>query len=250
MPTATVPTTAAADRLSMANLGQRVRAERISRGYSLELLAERSGVSRSMLSAVERGSKAPTVLVLDRIATGLDTSIARLLGPEQSSRVVLLRAADQDVARDSTGWERRILSPVLRGIEFELMRTTLRPGVDAGEFAPHAAGSREYVAVESGRLALTLDGVLYLLDAGDSVYYAGDCSHAFANPGDTPCVYYLAMDIAGNRRAGRTRPVHSAAGTGRGPKLVRDDFPEPASPARRRRGPLKRRKLAIVSDSP
>ena len=69
MPIATVPITAVADRLNMANLGQRVRAERISRGYSLELLAERSGVSRSMLSAVERGSKAPTVLVLDRIAT-------------------------------------------------------------------------------------------------------------------------------------------------------------------------------------
>ena len=250
MPITTVPITAVADRLSMTNLGQRVRAERISRGYSLELLAERSGVSRSMLSAVERGSKAPTVLVLDRIATGLDTSIARLLGPEQSSRVVLLRAADQDVARDSSGWERRILSPVLRGIEFELMRTTLGPGVDAGEFAPHAAGSREYVAVESGRLTLTLDGVPYLLDAGDSVYYDGDCSHAFANPGDTPCVYYLAMDVGGNRLAGRTRPVHSAVGTGRGPKLVRDDSREQAAPPRRRRGPLKPRTLAIVSDSP
>jgi transcriptional regulator with XRE-family HTH domain len=250
MPIATVPITAVADRLNMANLGQRVRAERISRGYSLELLAERSGVSRSMLSAVERGSKAPTVLVLDRIATGLGTSIARLLGPEQSSRVVVLRAADQDVARDSSGWERRILSPVLRGIEFELMRTTLGPGVDAGEFAPHAAGSREYVAVESGRLTLTLDGVSYLLDAGDSVYYDGDCSHAFANPGDTPCVYYLAMDVSGNRLAGRTRPVHSVAGTGRGPKLVRDDSREQAPLPRRSRRPLKRRKLAIVSDSP
>jgi transcriptional regulator with XRE-family HTH domain len=234
----------------MAALGQRVRAERISRGYSLELLAERSGVSRSMLSAVERGSKAPTVLVLDRIATGLDTSIARLLGPEQNSRVVLLRAADQDVARDPSGWERRILSPVLPGIEFELMRTTLGPGVDAGRFAPHATGSREYVAVESGRLALTLDGISYLLHAGDSVYYDGDCQHAFANPGDTPCVYYLAMDVGGNRLAGKGRPVHSSAGTSRGPKLVREVPPEPASFPRRRRPPIKRRKLAIVSDSP
>ena len=250
MPTAILPAAASAERLSMADLGQRVRTERISRGFSLELLAERSGVSRSMLSAVERGSKAPTVLVLDRIATGLDTSIARLLGPEQSSRVVLLRAADQDVARDPSGWERRILSPVLAGIEFELMRTTLGPGVDAGVFAPHAAGSREYVAVESGRLTLTLDGIPYLLDAGDSVYYDGDCEHAFANPGDTPCVYYLAMDVGGKRVAGRTRPIHSSAGTGRGPKLVRDGSREPAPHPRRRRRPLKRRRLAIVSDSP
>jgi XRE family transcriptional regulator, regulator of sulfur utilization len=250
MPTAILPAAAPAERLSMADLGQRVRTERISRGFSLKLLSERSGVSRSMLSAVERGSKAPTVLVLDRIATGLDTSIARLLGPEQSSRVVLLRAADQDVARDPSGWERRILSPVLPGIEFELMRTTLAPGVDAGVFAPHTAGSREYVAVESGRLMLTLDSIPYLLDAGDSVYYDGDCEHAFANPGDTQCVYYLAMDVGGHRLAGRTRPAHSFAGTGRGPKLMRNDSSEPAPPPRRRRRPLKRRRLAIVSDSP
>jgi XRE family transcriptional regulator, regulator of sulfur utilization len=250
MPNAILPATAAAERLSMADLGQRVRTERISRGYSLELLAERSGVSRSMLSAVERGSKAPTVLVLHRIATGLDTSISRLLGPEQSSRVVLLRAPDQDVARDPSGWERRILSPILPGIEFELMRTTLCPGVDAGVFTPHAAGSREYVAVESGRLALTLDGILYLLDAGDSVCYDGDCEHAFANPGDTPCVYYLAMDVGGKRLGGKTRPVHSSSGTSRGPKLVQDDSREQAPLLRRRRRLLKRRKLALVSDSP
>ena len=86
-----------------------------------------------MLSAVERGAKAPTVLVLDRIATGLGTSIARLLGEERSARVVVLRRQDQDVGRDPSGWERRILSPVLRGVEFEFMRTTIAPRVDAGE---------------------------------------------------------------------------------------------------------------------
>ena len=51
------------------------------------------------------------------------------------------------MARDPAGWERRILSPVLPGVEFEFMRTTLGPGVDAGVFLPHAPGSREYVAI-------------------------------------------------------------------------------------------------------
>jgi transcriptional regulator with XRE-family HTH domain len=184
--------------LDLATLGARIRRERAGRRLSLSALAARAGVSRSMLSAVERGSKAPTVLVLDRIATGLDTSIARLLGEEQRGRVVVLRHAAQDVARDRKGWERRILSPVLPGVEFELMRTTLGPGVDAGVFAPHAPGSREYLAVERGTLRLTIDGVAHTLRAGDSVYYAGDCRHAFANPARRPCVYYLAMDVAGD----------------------------------------------------
>ncbi len=144
--------------LDLATLGERIRRERDRRRLSLNELAARAGVSRSMLSAVERGAKAPTVLVLDRIATGLDTSIARLLGQERAGRVVVLRHDEQDVARDRAGWERRVLSPVLPGVEFELMRTTIDAGVDAGAFSPHAPGSREYLAVERGTLRLTLDG--------------------------------------------------------------------------------------------
>jgi len=190
----------------MAGLGARVRAERRRRGHSLDAVAARAGVSRSMLSAVERGGRVPTVLVLDRIATALDTSIARLLGQERAARVIVLRHADQDVARDPAGWERRILSPVLPGVEFELMRTTIGPGVDAGVFAPHASGSREYLAVERGTLALTVDGALHALQAGDSAYYAGDCQHGFVNPGREPCTYYLAMELGGSGRTAHRRP--------------------------------------------
>src|SRR3989442_9403305 len=186
-------------------LGRRIRDERRRRGLSLEELASRAGVSRSMLSDVERGGKAPTVLVLDRIATGLDTSIARLLGDEQQNRVVVLRSDQQDVAHDPSGWERVILSPVLPGVEFELMRTTIPAGVDAGIFSPHAAGSREYLAMEHGTLRLTIDGVEHVLRAGDSIYYAGDCRHGFANPGEEPCVYYLAMELGRHRAPVRPR---------------------------------------------
>jgi transcriptional regulator with XRE-family HTH domain len=204
MTAASAVTKRATRGLDIAGLGDRIRAERVRREFSLDMLAERSGVSRSMLSAVERGEKIPTVLVLDRIATGLDTSIARLLGEERRARVIVLRAHEQDVARDPSGWERRILSPVLPGVEFELMRTTIGPGVDAGVFAAHAVGSREYVAVERGSLQLMIDGVAYRLRAGDSIYYDGDCAHAFSNPGRTACVYYLAMDVMGTSRATRS----------------------------------------------
>jgi transcriptional regulator with XRE-family HTH domain len=195
--------------LDLRGLGARIRAERARRGLSLEALSARSGVSRSMLSQVERGGKVPTVLVLDRIATGLDTSIARLLGDERPARVVVLRRGEQDVAVDPTGWERRILSPVLPGVEFELMRTTIPAGVDAGVFSPHAPGSREYLGMERGTLRLTIDGETHRLRAGDSVYYAGDCQHGFANPGPDECVYYLAMELgahAGHRRARVSSP--------------------------------------------
>jgi XRE family transcriptional regulator, regulator of sulfur utilization len=183
--------------LDMAAVGRRIRALRQQRQLSLGALAERSGVSVSMLSTVERGQKVPSILVMSQIATALDTSIARLVDEEKAPRVVLLRAAEQRVIKDPAGIERRSLSPVLPGIEFELMRMTLAPGVDAGTFPPHRAGSREYLAVETGRLTLTLDGAEYTLKAGDSIYHDGDCVHGYRNDGNMSCTYYLAMDVAG-----------------------------------------------------
>jgi len=180
----------------MTELGERIRGLRLAARFSLAELAEASGVSRSMLSEIERGTKTPGVLTLDKLATSLGTSIARLLDQPVEARVHVLKRSDQRVVRDPDGWERRILSPVLPGVEFEFMRTTLGPGVDAGEFLPHAAGSREYVAVESGVLQLTLDGTIYVLQAGDAIYYPGDCLHGFRNTGDVPCAYYLAMELA------------------------------------------------------
>lgn len=193
------------EALDMTVLGHRIRGERRRRDLTLAQLADASGVSRSMLSEVERGQRVPTVLVLDRIATGLRTSVARLLRDEQPARTVLLRHDEQTVARDASGWERRVLSPVLPGVEFEFMRTTIGPGVDAGVFQPHDAGAREYLAVEAGTLRLSLDGDEMELRRGDSIFYPGDCHHGFANPGAEPCVYYLAMELGGGSAHGGLR---------------------------------------------
>lgn len=183
-------------QLDVVALGARVRKLRHRQGFSLEALAVAAGVSRSMLSSVERGEKVASVVVVDAVATALGTTLARLVTDERPDPVVLLRRADQEVAVDPAGWERRILSPVLPGVEFELMRTTLGPGVDAGAFAAHGPGAREYLAVETGTLRLTLPGWSADLSVGDAVYFAGDVVHAFANPSaGEPCVYYLAMDV-------------------------------------------------------
>jgi quercetin dioxygenase-like cupin family protein len=150
-----------------------------------------------MISDVERGARAPTVLVLARLATALGTTVSRLLGEHQPDRVIMMRWADQPAITDATGWQRRILSPNLPDVEFEFIRTSVPAGVVIGEFAPHAADSREYVAVETGELQVTLDGVHHRLSTGDALYYAGDVTHAFANDTDAECVYYTAMHVAG-----------------------------------------------------
>lgn len=175
-------------------LGLRLRALRNAAGWSIEQLAAASGVSRSMVSEVERSNRVPTILTLDRLATALGTSVARVLAPEDGGGVRLLRRGEQSVLREGS-WERRVLSPVLPGVEFEFMRTVLGPGADAGMYAPHGAGSREYIAVESGELTLSLDGDRHILRAGDSIYFPGACHHGFRNTAADPCVYYLVMDL-------------------------------------------------------
>lgn len=182
-------------------LGARVRLLRRESGYSLARLAADSGVSSSMISQIECGGRMPTVLVLDKLATALGTSIARVLSDSQAG-VTVLRSAEQPVLVDPAGWQRRVLSPVLDGVEFEFMRTVLEPGVDAGVFDPHGKGSREYVAVEKGRLCLALDGDVHVLEPGDSIFFPGACHHGFANRGRGRCVYYLVMDL-GSHAPGR-----------------------------------------------
>ncbi len=188
--------------LPVAVIGRRVRAERTRLGLSLEDVADRSGVSRSMVSEIERGRKVPTIVVLDRITAALGTSLTALVQPVETTQVVVLRRGEQQVVVDPSGWHRRILSPVLPDVDFELMRTTIGPGIDAGTWQAHGAGSREYLAVEAGTLILTVDGTEHVLEAGDSIYHDGDCTHGYRNPGTVDCVYYLAF-------------TRSGAGTGR-----------------------------------
>ncbi|MBU8819659.1 helix-turn-helix domain-containing protein [Mycolicibacterium goodii] len=182
------------DRERMSILGRQLRAERQQRALSLEALAERSGVSRSMLSAIERGSKVPTVLVLDRIASALGVSVSRLLEEQRQGRVIELRRDEQPQVIDESGWRRSILSPVLPGVDLELGRIEFEPYADAGNFAPHQRGWAHYVAVEEGTLEITLNGAdAHLLNPRDAVYYEADVVHAFRNAGATRVVAYILM---------------------------------------------------------
>lgn len=191
--------------LDLRQLGVRLQTLRTERGLTLHDLAERSGVSVSMLSSVERGAKAPTVVVLARIADGLAVELVALLDGSDAGRVIVRRRPEQETMLEEGGWTRTILSPVVPGVNFEWVRTTLPPGCDAGTFPAYAAGSHEYVAVQSGTLRLTVDKRVIDLRAGDSVYFAADVPHGYANPGGRPCTYHVAALIMRPRRPGSVR---------------------------------------------
>ena len=195
--------------LDLVALGRHVQALRHDRGRTLQQVAEAADVSVSMLSSVERGLKAPTIVVLARIADGLGVPLAELVAQPGDGRVILRRAADQDTVDEPGGWRRTILTPVVPGVNFEWIRTTLPPGCNAGQFPAYAPGSHEFVAVESGTLRLTVADRAMDLHTGDSLYFAADATHAYANPGRRPCTYHVAALIMRSRAAGRGRTGHS-----------------------------------------
>jgi XRE family transcriptional regulator, regulator of sulfur utilization len=181
--------------MDLRELGGRIQALRHDRGLTLQALADAAAVSVSMLSSVERGQKAPTIVVLDRIAGGLGVPLAGLVAAPDQDRVIVRRAAEQDVADEPGGWRRVIISPVVPGVNFEWIRVTLPPHCDAGEFPAYAANSHEYIAVESGTLRLTIGGEPHDLSAGDSLYFAADVAHHYRNPAAAPCTYHVAALI-------------------------------------------------------
>jgi transcriptional regulator with XRE-family HTH domain len=191
--------------VNLESLGERVQSLRTDRGLTLRELADRSDVSVSMLSSVERGEKAPTVVVLDRIAAGLDVTLASLVAEPDAERVIVRRAADQDRVDEPGGWQRTILTPVVPGVNFEWIRSTLPPGCDAGTFPAYAPGSHEFVAVQSGTLTLAVDDREFALAAGDSIYFAADVRHGYANRGQTKCIYHVAALIMRPRTPGTGR---------------------------------------------
>jgi transcriptional regulator with XRE-family HTH domain len=194
--------------LELAEVGSRVQSLRKARGLTLQELAVAAAVSVSMLSSVERGQKAPTIVVLDRVADGLGVALAELITRE-GDRVIVRRAGDQDAIDEPGGWRRVILSPVVPGVNFEWIRSTLPPGCDTGQYPAYAGGSHEYIVVESGTLRLAIADDEFTLDAGDSAYFAADVSHGYANATSFPCTYYVAALIM------RPREPSPPRGTGR-----------------------------------
>jgi transcriptional regulator with XRE-family HTH domain len=175
-------------------LGARVKELRRRRGLTLEDLAERAGVSRAMISKVERGEKNPTLVVTAKVAEGLGVTLSELLGVEERREVVVVPRGRRMVMRDpETGFERQLLSPTFGGRGVEFVRNVVPHGSTSGEFPPHRWGVEEYVVVEKGRLRVVIGSEEHLLEEGDAIYFQADVSHRFDNAGHGGCSYYLVI---------------------------------------------------------
>ena len=164
-----------------AVIGARVRAHRTERGWTLDQLAERSGVSRRMVVNVEQGANA-SIATLLRLSDALGVGLSALVDVERPGVLRVLAAGQAPVLwRGVHGGQAQLVAGIEPPDVVELWDWTLGPG-DAYSTEAHPAGTRELLLVLQGQVQLTVGRQTQALSVGDSAQFASDVGHGYANP--------------------------------------------------------------------
>lgn len=181
-------------------IAERVRTLRKARDYTLDQLAELSGVSRSMISLVERQETSPTAAVLNKLADALGVSLPTLLSPEAASAEPqpLVHFADQPVWTDpGSGYLRRQLSPAGWPSPIELVEVRFPPGSTVAFDNPtRSVAIHQQLWLLEGEMQISVGEPSWRLAAGDCLAMTLGSRVVFHNPGAEPARYLLALSTA------------------------------------------------------
>ena len=152
-----------------ARIAGRMRALRTEHGLSLEQLAEKAGVSRSMLSLIERGESSPTAVVLDKVASGFGVPVAVFFEEPTAKADPLCRATSRQPWCDpQTGYLREVLSPPGITSPFQLVQVTFPPGATIQyEGSSRARSYHQQIWIQEGRIEVSYGSNMYRLEEGD-----------------------------------------------------------------------------------
>jgi transcriptional regulator with XRE-family HTH domain len=173
-------------------IAARLKLEREARGWPLSDLAQRSGVSKAMISKIERGEASPTATVLGRLSGAFGLPLSVLLALAEQGEERLLLQPEQPVWTDpETGYTRRAISP--RNAPLELVEVTLPPGVRVPYPAAAFAFQHQQIWLISGELEFTEGGLLHRLAEGDCLMLGAPSDCVFFNASDQPARYLVAL---------------------------------------------------------
>jgi len=175
-----------------SGLANRVKELRQKRGWTLDELSAACGVSRSMLSQIERNGVNPTVAVALRIAQAFGIALGTLVdAPAVAAKIEVVRSDDRSTHfRSDKDCRIRTLSPLHLEKAVEFYELRIRPG-GAIRSAPHFSGTREILTVHQGSVRVISGGAAQDLRAGDSAHYPADVPHEIVNAGRDTVIAYL-----------------------------------------------------------
>lgn len=180
-------------------IAQRLHELRDAQGLTLAALAERSGVSKSNISLIERGESSATATVLDKLSAALGVTVASLFEkPAGEAPSPVSRHADQPVWTDpGSGYVRRNLSPAA-SLAMAAPLQLVEVSFPAGQRVAYETGMREadvhqQVWIIEGTMEVTVGSLLWTLEAGDCLAMRLDQPIAYHNPAATPARYLVAL---------------------------------------------------------
>jgi transcriptional regulator with XRE-family HTH domain len=174
-------------------IAARLRDEREARSWSLADLAGRSGVSRAMISKIERGEASPTAALLGRLSGAFGLTLSSLLARAELHGGQVLRAADQPQWRDpETGYVRKHVSPA-SDMPVELIEVELPAGKEVSFPASAYVFLRHYIWVLKGRLNFVEGDVVHDLHAGDCLALGSATKCTYKCGGSRPCTYLVVV---------------------------------------------------------
>ncbi|WP_264775681.1 helix-turn-helix domain-containing protein [Deinococcus aetherius] len=174
-------------------IARRVRLEREARGWSQADLAERSGVSKATVSKIERGEMSPTAVLLVRLASAFDLTLAGLLLRAEGEAARVSRAADQPAWRDpATGYLRTQVF-ARPDHPLEIARIELPAGARVTLPAVSYTHIRQAVWVLSGELVIMEGGVWHTLGEGDCLGFGTPSEVTLANETARTCIYVVLL---------------------------------------------------------
>lgn len=176
-----------------ARLAQQIKREREARGWSLADLAAQSGVAKASISKIERGEVSPSAVILLRLATAFDLTLAGLLLRAERDKGLLSRAEDQPLWQDpATGYRRRQLF-MHAGHPLELVQVEMPPGKHVAFPASSYARIRQIVWVQKGELVVSEGSATQVLKSGDCLGFGPPSDVLLTNKSAKPCLYIVAL---------------------------------------------------------
>lgn len=165
------------------DVGKRIKSVRKRKGLTLQDLSEKSGMSATAISAIERNVSSPTVNTLASIGKALGESLSSLLG-EAEIEYVTTRAADRKpLAVDIRNADFRSLASGVPGQRFQPILGILQPGCSSGDDFVNHQGD-DFFFVMKGVLEVDVNGNVVVLQEGDSLYCRGTTPYRWRNAAD------------------------------------------------------------------
>ena len=175
-------------------IAQRLARFRTERGWSLEALAERTGISRATLSRLERSELSPTAAMLGKLCTVYGWTLSRLMAAAETRPPNRVAAAEQPEWTDpESGYRRRVVSPPAPGLRGELVEVHMPAGASVSFDASPIAGLEHHLWMLEGALTIEVEGSVFRLRAGDCLRYVLAGPSRFQGTGKRGARYVVAM---------------------------------------------------------